>query len=206
MRKLTRILLYLAILILAYWALSRMNLLPSLGSIFKAKPVLIDDTPVLVEQIKQLSQLVTITAYDEVVVQESITNTRLINSPGSLMPIPLQSTGQLVLVGRGQVMAGINFDKLKAEDCFIKGDSVSMRLPKAEVLNVIMNPSDFETFAESGNWSPEAVTAVKLKAREKMVNRALQQQILPKAGAKAQQTVEGFLRLMGFVRIHLVSA
>jgi hypothetical protein len=197
-------LLYIAILILAYWVLGKLNILPSLGSLFKPKPVLIDNTPVLVEEVKKLSQLVTITAFDEVVVQESKTNTRLINNPSSIIPLPMQTTGQLVLVGRGKVMAGINFAKLTAADCFVKGDSVSLRLPAAEVLNTIMNPSDFETFAETGTWTPEDVTAVKLKAKEKMVARALQQQILSKAATKSQEVIKRFLQLLGFNRIHFI--
>jgi Protein of unknown function (DUF4230) len=200
-KRLGRILLYIAILIMAYWVLGKLDILPSLGSLFKPKRVLIDNTPVLVEEVKKLSQLVTITAFDEVVVQESKTNMRLINSPGTM--IPLQTTGKLVLIGRGKVMAGINLAKLTAADCFVKGDSVSMRLPAAEVLNTIMNPSDFETFAETGTWTPEDVTAVKLKAKDKMIARALQQQILSKAAAKSQQVVERFLRLLGFNRVHV---
>jgi hypothetical protein len=205
-KKILRTALWVGLVILLYWVLARLDILPSWGGLFKPKPVIIDNTPVLVEEVRKLSQLVTITAYDEVVVQESKTNMRMINSPGSFAPIPLQTTGQLVLVGRGQVMAGIDFAKLGEKDCFVKGDSVHIRLPKAEVLSAIMNPSDFETFAETGSWTPEDVTAVKLKAREKMVARAIQQQLLPKASAKARQVVERFLRLMGFVKIHLTES
>jgi Protein of unknown function (DUF4230) len=203
MKKIGRKILYLAIIVIAYWLLSHFNILPSFSSIFKPKPVLIDDTPILVEEIKKISQLVTITVFDEVVVQQEKTNTRYLNNPDAIIPIPYQSTGKLVLIGRGRVLAGIDFKKLLEKDCFIKGDSVSVKLPKAEILTAIMNPSDFETFSETGRWSAEDVTAVKLKAREKLISRAMQQDISGKAGAKSRQATERFLRLLGFTRIHI---
>jgi Protein of unknown function (DUF4230) len=194
------------ILVLIYWVLSKFDLLPSFGSIFKPKPVVIDNTPILVEEIKKLSQLVTITVFDEVVIQQEKTDTKYLNNPEALIPLPYQSTAKLVLVGRGKVMAGINFAKLTEKDCFIKGDSVSIKLPAAEILTVVMNPSDFETFSETGNWNPEDVTAVKLKARDKLINRAMQQQILQKAGSKSIETAKKFLRLLGFTRINISGA
>jgi hypothetical protein len=203
MKRIGRKIVYLAIIVIAYWLLSHFNILPSFSSIFKPKPVLIDDTPILVEEIKKISQLVTITLFDEVVVQQEKTNTKYLNNPDAIIPLPYQSTGKLVLIGRGRVMAGTDFKKLGEKDCFIKGDSVSIQLPKAEILTTIMNPSDFETFSETGTWSPEDVTAVKLNAREKLVSRAMQQDILGKAGIKSRQATERFLRLLGFTRINI---
>ncbi len=203
MKKIGRNIITVIVLVLIYWVLSKFNLLPSFGSIFKPEPVLIDDTPVLVEEIKKLSQLVTITVFDEVVIQQEKTDTRYLNNPEAIIPLPYRSTAKLVLVGRGKVMAGINFEKLTEKDCFIKGDSVNIKLPAAEILTVVMNPSDFETFSETGSWSPEDVTAVKLKARDKLISRAMQQNILQKAGGKSIETVRKLLALLGFTRINI---
>ena len=54
---------------------------------------------------------------------------------------------------------------MNKDDIAVSGDSVSVRLPQARILDMITNPSDFSTFTETGTWSNEAVTAVKLKAR-----------------------------------------
>ncbi len=203
MKKIGRNILTVIVLVLIYWVLSKFNLLPSFGSIFKPKPVVIDNTPILVEEIKKLSQLVTITVFDEIVIQQEKTDTKYLNNPEALIPLPYQSIAKLVLVGRGKVMAGINFEKLTEKDCFIKEDSVSIKLPAAEILTVIMNPSDFETFSETGNWTSEDVTAVKLKARDKLINRAIQQNVLPKAGSKSIEVTKKMLRLLGFTRINI---
>jgi hypothetical protein len=205
MKRIGRKILMLAILIIAYWILSRLNILPSLSNIFTPKPVLIDDTPVLVEEIKKISQLVTITVFDEVVIQDEKTNTIYLNNPDAIIPLPYQNTGKLVIIGRGKTMAGINFAKLSLKDCYIKGDSVSVQLPKAEILDVIMNPSDFETFNETGKWNPEDVIAVKLKARDKLIQRALQQGVLAKAASKGAETVKRLLHLLGFKKVSVSS-
>ena len=89
---------------------------------------------------------------------------------------------------------------------FVQGDSVSLLLPPAEILDAIMNPSDFETFSETGEWSSEAVTAVKVKARKKMIEKALQQGILNKSNTSSIALLENFLRGFGFKKITVKTA
>ena len=38
-------------------------------------------------------------------------------------------------------------------------------LPKVEIFQIILNPSGFEVFEESGNWTDEEIKAVKIKLR-----------------------------------------
>jgi len=181
----------------------QMKWIPSLSDIFSSKPVVIDNTPVLIKEINELSQLTTVTAYDEVVADSFRVGKNAL-LPG-LFPIPgvlPLSMDRIVLVGKGKVTAGIDLKKIKEEDIYIKKDSVSLRLPAAEVFDAILNPADFTTFAEDGDWTPEAVTQVKIKAREKMIRRALQQGLLSKADAKGKQLMENFLSGVGFSKIH----
>ncbi|HTN05277.1 DUF4230 domain-containing protein [Agriterribacter sp.] len=105
----------------------------------------------------------------------------------------LPVTGKrLVIIGRGKLIAGADLKKLNAQSIFAEGDSISLILPAAEILDVIMNPSDFETFSETGEWASEAVTAVKIKARTKMIERSVQQGILIKANARNIVLLENF--------------
>ena len=69
-----------------------------------------------------------------------------------------------------------------------------------------MNPSDFEVFSETGEWSSEAVTAVKVKARQKMIEKALHQGILNKANARSIALLENFLRGFGFKKVTVKTA
>ena len=202
MRKLlTRCLLLVAGILIIVFVCKRMKILPSFGDIFSPKPVIIDNTPILVKEINSLSQLVTITAYSEIVV-DSVKQFTVPILPGVSAPIHLLDN-ELVLVGKGKVLAGVDLAKITAKDIYVKDDSVSITLPKAEILQVITNPSDFETFNETGNWSDTEVTTVKIKLRNKMIADAMQQNILPKAAAVANVMMENFLRSVGFKKVNL---
>ena len=190
-------------LVLLFIFARQMKWIPSWSDIFSPRPVVIDNTPILIKEINELSQLTTVTAYDEVVA-DSFRVAKNDMLP-SLFPIPgvlPVSMDRIVLVGKGRVTAGIDLKKIKEEDIHIDKDSISLRLPAAEVFDAILNPADFDTFAEDGEWTPEAVTQVKIKAREKMIRRALQQGLLSRADAKGKQLMENFLGGIGFSKIH----
>ena len=107
-----------------------------------------------------------------------------------------------MLIGKGSVSAGVDLKKIKADDIHVQKDTVDIHLPNAEIENIILNPSDFETFDEEGEWSSEAVTQIKIKMRDKIKERALQNHILEKAGQRAATIIENFLRATGFKKIN----
>ena len=84
-------------------------------------------------------------------------------------------------------MAGTDLSALMPDDFYIDKDSVSMQIPPARIFDVITNPSDFSTFSETGEWTPEAVTLVKQKANQ-----------------RSKAVMENFLRSLGYSRIHIV--
>lgn len=194
------ILLLLAVIFRRQW-------MPSFANIFKAQPVVIDDTPILITEINELAQLCTISAYSEVVAdsvsvaKKTVAETLLPDLSGfSGLPV----TGKrIIVIGKGRVVAGTDMKKIRAEDIFVKGDSVALRLPPAEILDAIMNPADVEVFSELGEWSAEAVTAVKVKARNKMIAQALQQQILQKANDRSRLLLENFLFGIGYNKVNV---
>ncbi len=173
---------------------------------FKAQPVTIDQTPLVVTEIKQIAELQTARMYCELMVDSiptspadlawrSLSNTFII--PG-LTEAFLPPGKKLVMVARGNIIAGIDVAGIGAENITIKGDSVWVSLPAPKILDIITNPSDFEIFAEDGTWSNEAVQAVKQKARTKMEKEAHRQGLLTQAGDKAASMMETFLRASGY--------
>jgi hypothetical protein len=201
------ILFVLLIATAAIWLMSKLNKLPSFGDIFASKPVVIDQTPILIKEIKTIAQLVTVTSYDEVVVDSLVFDKKAafveafrIVAPLAMLP-SLQK--QLVLVAKGKVLAGTNLQKLRPESILIKEDTITLNLPGAEILEAVVNPSDFETFEEKGVWSDTEVTRVKMKARSKMIDRALRQNILTKADNKAKAIMENFLRNAGYKVVYV---
>ncbi|MEO7264096.1 MAG: DUF4230 domain-containing protein [Ferruginibacter sp.] len=172
--------------------IKKMDWLPK--NIFSSKPVTIDETPILIKEIRSLGQLITASFYDEVVVDSTIKN--------YIGPIPTASS-QLVIIARGKVLAGIDLKTLEDRAVTVRKDSVWMQLPPAKILDVIINPGDYETFEETGNWSPESVTSLKLNAKTIITARASNKNILDKANSKAKSVIEDFLHAAGFKIIHL---
>ncbi|MDB5249332.1 MAG: hypothetical protein JWQ40_3726 [Segetibacter sp.] len=205
MSKRRRIVVAVIFIIAGYWLLQKLDFLPSLKNIFKAKPVVIDETPILIKEIKSIGQLITFSSFDEVVVDSNIVTrgSRFVNSFNTLAPIPVLPSAdkQIVLIGRGKVLAGTDLSLLTDSSLSIRNDTLSLFLPKPQIFEAILNPSDFETFVEKGEWSNEEVTLVKIKARRKMTDRALQQNILGKAGQKSKAIMEDFLGNMGYKKV-----
>jgi hypothetical protein len=191
-----------AIAFVSIWLLQKINVLPTLREIFSPKPVVIDETPVLIKEIRSIGQLITATLYDEVVVDsiEITKGSRFVRSFNAIVPFRILPSAdkEIVLVARGKVLAGTDLNLLADSSMKISGDTVWLQLPRTKILDAIINPSGYEIFVENGNWSPQAVTAVKLKAREKMIDHAFEQNIIDKASMKTKAVMEDFLHAAGF--------
>jgi hypothetical protein len=176
-----------------------------MNGLFKQEPVLIDKTPILITQIRSIGQLITYTSFDEVVADSVIItkSAALVRSFNHFAPFPVLPSAekQLVLIGRGKIMAGIDLSLVTGSGVTARNDTVTIVLPKAQILDAILNPSDFETFVEKGEWSEQEVTRVKAKARRKMLERALNQNLLQKADARAKVIMENFLHNIGFSQV-----
>jgi hypothetical protein len=204
MRKSQKLVVAILIIIAAYWLFTQV-VVPSMKSIFASKPVVIDETPILIKEIKSIGQLITYTSFDEVVADTTIKTkgSAFVNGFNRLAHIPVLPSAdkQLVLIGRGKILAGTDLSLMTDTSISIRNDTVRIYLPKAQILDAILNPSDFETFVERGEWPNEEVVLVKAQARRKMIEHALQQNIIPKADAKSKATMENFLHNLGYKQI-----
>src|SRR5438309_7054438 len=124
MKRIRNILIIILLLLIAGWLFTKYKALPSLSSLFKPKSVLIENTPVVVKQIQAIAQLVTISAYEELVADTTITDTRTINIP--LLPaIELPSpTRKLVIIGKSTTNIGIDMQQLRDSDISGTKDSI----------------------------------------------------------------------------------
>lgn len=202
---LKRVFIGVVLLVAVVWLLQKLDMLPE--NIFKEQPVAIDETAILIKNIKSIAQLVTVVAYDEVVVDSTIidkeSRIRKLFNPFSTYPILPVVDSKIVLIGRGKVLAGTDISNLNTEDITVVNDTVFLKMKYPVILDAVINPSDFETFDEKGNWSDEAVIAVKLKAKKIMIDRALQNDILKKANDKAKSVMENFLLSAGYKHVRI---
>ncbi|MEP6615072.1 MAG: DUF4230 domain-containing protein [Ginsengibacter sp.] len=196
-KQIKKYLVIVAAVLVIIFLFQKIHWLPSFGDLFKRKPILIAETPILVKEINKLSLLSTISMYDEVVMDSSKPK-NLPSFPG-LRPVP----DKIVLIGKGTTTAGIDLTKIDEKNIRVLKDSVSIELPRPEIQSLIMNPSDFETFDEEGKWSGEEVTQIKIRMRNKIEQRALQNKILEKAGQRAILVIDNLLRGIGFKKINV---
>lgn len=190
-----------------YYFAVKAQWLPSPGKLFRPAAVIIDNTPILIREIRQVNQLVSVTAFDEVVV--SAVKPSPIGSARSILqmvsPISPISADRLVLVVKGSVQVGIDLGLISDQQVFVQGDSVSLQVPAAQILLVTTNPSGTETFIEEGNWNPEEVNQLKLKAADQFKSRAIAKGLLKKADAKALLVLQNFLKALGYQKIRVVT-
>ena len=144
------------------------------------KALVIDKTPITVEHIKAIGELVTATWYDEQVIlvqklQYSPDSTFVKRvKEGEVVKVIKEAIkkknnttekftyeeaakvlGELVIIQDAHGRIGINMAKLKPENLvFPKKDGmpVQIKLPALECLDFIMNPTDTEVFSESNGW------------------------------------------------------
>ena len=190
--------------LLIIFLFTKINWLPSIKNLFRSQPVVIDATPIVIREIKTLSNLITIAFTDEIVMESS----KIGEGLPSILPLGMGTTlipsvQKLVIIGRGKVIAGTDLSKMQKNDVMVSDDSVHIVVPHAGILQTILNPSDFETFIEEGNWSEEAVTALKIKIRNKINEEAIQQGIPEKADARCKIILENYLTNTGFKKVSI---
>lgn len=181
----------------AIWLLSRSDVFTKLKNPFAAQPITIDNTPLLVKNVRSIAQLMTIEFYDEVVVDSTNISTKMLPLPPFVFPVK-QS---LVLVVKARLIAGLDLSRLDSSNFSGNLDSLHIALPKAKILEVIVNPTDVETFSEEGTWNQKAVTALKEKAQYRITKNALNQGVLRRSDEKARNLVEQLMVNAGYKKV-----
>lgn len=194
------------IIVAGWWLLSKMDVVPSLPALFKQQPVTIEQTGVWVKEIKALAQLVTVSAYDELVadtVRSLIPEAFRVPSvfPPVVLPRTFLGERRLVLVGKTTTHVGINMQSVNENSIQVTEDSIHLTLPRAQVLDVIVNPSDVDVFIEDGAWNGEAIAAVKNKLRRQAAQNVAQKGLLQQAETKATSLFTRFFEGAGFKKV-----
>lgn len=154
----------------------------------KANGLQIEKTDNVITQIKAINEFVTANYYEELALHFSKKSTKLLD----------RSRDEIVMIAKGQVRAGFNMSKIKENDIEIHSDTIMLILPQAEILDVIINPSDFEIYVEDGKWSKNQIDQIKLIAKKRIREHAIQEGILPKATIIAQRKLKEILQASGF--------
>ena len=166
------------------------------------RPLTIDDTPVIVSKIRSLGELTTACYYDEMVLSQNKPNAFSSSALGSLAEgLGKDVDDHLVIIAKGTVRAGLDLMEMTEEDIRFVGDTAYIRLPAPQYLDVIVNPSDFEVFAETGKWTHEEITGLQETARTRLLMGADHYGLKSRAYAGAMDAVTELLAAAGFAYI-----
>lgn len=111
-------------------------------------------------------------------------------------------TDEIAIIVKGTVRVG--FDLSEMETNILSDTSIVITLPKAKVLDVITNPSDCETFVESGRWTHKQVTKYKNLARQRIEKHALADNILKDAERNGKERIQLLFMGLGFKHVEIL--
>lgn len=154
--------------------------------------------PVVLQQIQQLNRLETCRYNGEVVVR---------GEKKGLLPTWL-SGDRVLLVGRGEVVAGLDLSTLRAQDIQVQGRALTVRLPAPQILHTRLdNRRSVVHERTSGLLSGpdrELDGQVRVEAEEKIRAAALESGILRTAENNARETLGRQLRQFGFQEVRFL--
>lgn len=176
------------------------NLFGWVPNIFGPPTVSIDATrPSIIEKVSALSRLETVHYEVEKVVEG--------RSVGFL------GDDKILLIGHGEVVAGVDLSKIKPGDIKVITDtgSVTIKLPKAEVFNPnnILDNNETRVYDRS-RPNPLYVdsnleTQIRNKAAEEILQAALEDGILEKAQTNAQEVIRSLVTGLGYTDVKFES-
>jgi hypothetical protein len=154
--------------------------------------------PVVLQQIQQLNRLETCRYNGEVIVH---------GEKKGILPTWLAGD-RVLLVGRGEVVAGLDLSRLRESDVRVEGGRLTLRLPAASILHTRLDNASSQVHdRQSGVFSgPDATLEgqVRLEAEERIRKAALESGILKTAESNARAALERQARMMGFKEVRFL--
>jgi hypothetical protein len=175
----------------------RLNLFsfPSFGR----KPLTIEETANVVDEIKKIGELTTACYYEEIAMHDTRIDTT------SILGIKRHKKNEVVLIGKGIVRAGFDMAKLTEDALTAHGDTLEIRLPDVEVFDVILNPSDFSIEYEDGTWDNEMLKPIKAEAKKQLEANAIASGILKKADESGRKHLKSLFATFGYNEICFIT-
>lgn len=165
---------------------------------FLKRELSIEKTANVVEEVKKIGEFTTACYYEEVPLHDIRIDTIKREGLFGIGAGKSFKENEIVVIGKGRVRAGFDLAKVKDGDMNVHGDTLEMKLPRAELFDIIMNPSDFTTEYESGTWSHELTKPIKERAKADLEKNAIDYGILQKAEESGLKRLEMLFKTFGF--------
>jgi hypothetical protein len=154
------------------------------------------DQPTVVRQIQQLQRLETV----------SFTMDKIISGEHESPYLPkFLVSDRLLLVVHGEVIGGVDLTKLQPGDVTVQGQSISLRLPQAQILVTRLDNAQTRVYSrDTGLFSspdPNLESEVRQEAERQLQEAAMQGDILKTAEGNARTTISSLLQGLGFKKV-----
>ncbi len=158
----------------------------------------LEKTANVVTEIHNISEFTSACYYEELVLTDVKDSENTTNTVASWFGKDPVSKDEICLIIDGKVRAGFDLSKVPEDAIAITSDTLTITLPKTEIFDVIVNPSDCEVYVEDGKWSHEHVTAMQASARERIPEDALSYGILEQADKIGRERLTDLFKTFGF--------
>lgn len=162
-------------------------------------------TPTLVVQEARAAALVTYGQIGVVTVKKE----RDKAADSLIKPLRDKLLGEELVMDVGvRIVAGVNLKHLREDDVRVNGKSAQITLPPTKVLMVYVDESLTRVVSYKAGWfSPRDIRmmdTVRREAMEALVNAAIEEDLLDKAGRQAATAVAALARGLGFEQVEVV--
>ena len=180
------------------WAATGVGLLRLMGITRGGTSVISVSQPTVVRQIQQLQRLETVNyTMDKIILGEH---------ENPYLPKFLAGD-RLLLVVHGEVIGGIDLSKVKPADVSVRGQTIAVRIPKAEVFSTRIDNAKTRVYSrDTGLFSspdPNLESQVREEAERQLRQAALQDGLLKTAEENAHGTIAGLLKGLGFKDVEI---
>lgn len=156
------------------------------------------DTPVLLQQVQTLSDLVTVKyVVQKVEVWE--------DPPTGLIGPFVQGDNRILLLAQGVVKAGVDLGKLKPEDLKVQGKTIWINLPRAHITDAYLDDNETKVIERTTGFlrkfDKDLEQNVRRTAVQDMRSSAGRGGILRDADERARTQLASFFGVMGFEKV-----
>jgi hypothetical protein len=164
-------------------------------------PTIIPDPVTYISNVRALARLETIRYSAEQVVTCEITN--------PLDPTGFLASDRLLFIGHGEVIAGIDMEKIQPGDMFLQGSTVVVKLPPAELFVVTLNNEKSHVYdRDTGVFAANNInleTECRRAAEEKIRTAVLEDGILQQAQNNAENYFYRFFtEQLGYDKVQFI--
>jgi hypothetical protein len=165
---------------------------------FGAKgPSRVYDTPVLLQQVQTLSDLVT--------VKYVVEKVEVWDDPPSGLAQFVEGNNRILLLARGVVKAGVDLGQMTSKDLRVDGKTIWIKLPPARVTDAYLDDKETKVVERTTgflrSFDKDLEQNIRKTAVEDMRQSATRGGILRDANERARTQLGSFFQLMGFEKV-----